>query len=336
MIPSTQIAWLTGLLEGEGYFTTSHRAITIALNMTDADIVHRAATLLDGQVYGPLGRSHIAPHHRDIFRAQIKGPRAAGWMMTMYPMLGRRRREQVGLAIRRWRSMVYRRTSPLVERAIVDAWKSGRRNKSSLGRAFGVSRGTVYRIVEDERGSTFREGSFPTSPLDIAWLAGLLEGEGNISINGRSLTVRLKMTDQDVVTRAAAILGGRVYSDPKIRRWQKKPTWTTQVKGTLAAGWAMTLYPWFGQRRREQVRQAIAHWRTQGHGVISPGLGDSIRAYRQARYAQTEIMRLLGVSKSTVYRHTKNVVPRMRVCGNRPLNSPGEIREPQAVYGSPR
>jgi len=43
-------------------------------------------------------------------------------------------------------------------------------------------------------------------PVEIAWLAGLIEGEGNISINGRSLTLRIKMGDRDVVNRAANLL----------------------------------------------------------------------------------------------------------------------------------
>jgi len=43
-------------------------------------------------------------------------------------------------------------------------------------------------------------------PVEIARLAGLIEGEGNISINGRSLTLRIKMGDRDVVNRAANLL----------------------------------------------------------------------------------------------------------------------------------
>lgn len=307
------------------------RSIAIVIHMCDRDVIDHAARLLDGHVYGPLKLR--LPHHQPQFCAQVKGPRAAGWMMTIYSGLGVRRRSQIRSALRDWRSMPYVRISPLVERGIVEAWHAGQRNKSWLGRAFGVSRPTVYRVLEDSGLSGVREVSpRETSALDIAWLAGLLEGEGNVAINGRSLTIRVKMTDHDVVLRAATILGGPMYTDPVIRSGKTKPTWTAQVKGALAAGWAMTLYPWFGQRRREQVRRAIAHWRTQGHGVISTGLEDSIRMYRHAGYCQTDIMKLLGVSKSTVYRHTKGHVRRMRVCRRRVDESPGDVREAHAVY----
>jgi hypothetical protein len=147
--------------------------------------------------------------------------------------------------------------------------------------------------------------------IDIAWLAGLVEGEGNISINGRSFTIRVKMTDRDVVERAADLLGAKLY--PIAPRSGRQALWLAQVKGATAAGWAMTLYPWLGVRRRQQVRDALAHWRRQGNGVINNGLADAILVYRSARLSQAEIMARLRIGKSTVYRHTRGRLPRMRV-----------------------
>lgn len=332
MIRTTEIAWVAGLLEGEGSFLVSGRSIAVMVRMCDRDVIERAGQLLNGYIYGPLKRQ--TPHYQPQFRAQVKGPAAAGWMMTLYPLLGVRRRDQVRTALRQWRAMPYVCISPLVERAIVDAWDSGMRNKVRLGRACGVSRPTVYNVLaRNQRFYVREELRRRVTAMEIAWLAGLLEGEGSVSINGRSCTVRVKMTDHDVVARAADILGARIYDDG-IRRTGLKQIWTAQVKGTLAAGWAMTLYPWFGVRRRGQVRHAITHWRTQGHGVISTGLEDSIRRYRQAGYSQADIMELLGVSKSTVYRHTKGHVRRMRVCTRRIDDGLGEVREPFAAYAA--
>jgi hypothetical protein len=234
-------------------------------------------------------------------------------MMTIYRLLGQRRREQVRRALSNWREMPYVRISPHIERSITEAWAAGGVTKVDLARRFGVSRETVYRVLERSGNRVIMESRFPgVTMIDIAWLAGLVEGEGNISINGRSFTIRIKMADRDVVERAAALLGAKLYPvDAPRPGW--KAMWLAQVKGAAAAGWAMTLYPWLGVRRRQQVRDAIAHWRTQGNGVINGALADAIVTYRAARVSQADIMRLLKIGKSTVYRHTRGRLPRMRV-----------------------
>jgi hypothetical protein len=311
VIRSVDIAWLTGLLEGEGSFRMSGRSIAIVVNMIDRDVIERAATLTGGHVYDLPVPAH-KPRWNAQWRAQVKGPAAAGWMMTMYAWLGARRRLQIRHALSEWRAMPYVRISPDIERSIVEAWEAGARNKSALGRRFGVSRNTVYDVLVrsgDLHVMEHHPGN--VTPIDVAWLAGLVEGEGNISVNGRSLTIRIKMTDHDVILRAAGLLEGKIYPTPVPDG--QKPQWLTQVKGSLAAAWAMTLYPWLGIRRRQQVRDGLAHWRSQGNGVIGPALAAAIVSYRAARVSQADIMSLLTVSKSTVYRHTRGRLPRMRV-----------------------
>jgi hypothetical protein len=325
VIRSVDIAWLTGLLEGEGSFLMSERSIAITVSMTDRDVIDRAATLLGGRVY-KRSESRAPRPRKPAWRAQVKGPRATGWMMTAYSFLGARRREQVRHAIAAWRAMRFVRTSALVERGIAAAFRAGVRNKCLLARQFGVSRPTVYAVLARcglVDGQTFGEPT-PITPIEIAWLARLFEGEGNISINGRSLTIRIKMTDKDVVVRAATLLSASLYErDPG---GGLKRTWTAQLKGDAAAGWAMTLYSWLCVRRRGQVRSALAAWRTQRRGVLSKGLEAAIIEYRNAGWSQADIMRLFSVGKSTVYRHTKGRVRRRRC---RPIRQ--ELRSPQAA-----
>jgi hypothetical protein len=310
VIRSVDIAWLTGLLESEGMFGMSGRSITIVVNMTDRDIIERAAALMGAHTYD----LPVRPRRKPTWRAQLKGPNAAGWMMTMYAWLGTRRRFQVRHALSEWHAMPYVRISPDIERSIVETWKTGATNKLALARRFGVSRATVYNVLRRSGAGDLRVMEHhrrDVTPIDVAWLAGLVEGDGNIAVNGRSLTIRIKMTDHDIVLRAAGLLEGRVYPVPVPDG--RRPQWLTQVKGSLAAGWAMTLYAWLGIRRRQQVRDGLAHWRSQGNGVIGPALADAIVSYRASRVSQADIMRLLRVSKSTVYRHTRGRVPRMRV-----------------------
>ena len=50
VIRSVDIAWLTGLLEGEGTFVMSERSMAVAVNMIDRNIIERAAQLMKGRV----------------------------------------------------------------------------------------------------------------------------------------------------------------------------------------------------------------------------------------------------------------------------------------------
>jgi hypothetical protein len=133
---------------------------------------------------------------------------------------------------------------------------------------------------------------------DIAWAAGLIEGEGSFAMACRTPSVA-------------------VMPSPRTRG--RKPTWIAQAKGSVAAGVIMTLYAWLGIRRREQARTALAAWRRQGHGVVAGPIADAIVEYRKAGYSQADIMELFRVGKSTVYRHTKDHVRRMHVTTRRPI-----------------
>jgi len=316
VISTRDIAWTTGLLEGEGTFGMSGRSITISVRMTDRDIIERAAEMLGGYSWGP--QAPRMPHHKPQWRAQIKGPRAAAWMMTMYALLGVRRRSQVRRALDGWRAMRYLRISLAIRRAIIESWDAGFHTKTDLARRFEISRKTIYQILFDhQRISGVREVSASDPLIDLAWLAGLFEGEGSVSINGKSMTVRICMTDQDIVYRAAEIMRAKVYR--RRDRPGYRPQWIAQTKGAPAAGIIMTLYPWLGIRRREQARTALAAWKRQGHGVVAGTVADAIIEYRKAGYSQADIMDLFKVGKSTVYRHTKDHVRRMHVTTHRPI-----------------
>lgn len=89
--------------------------------------------------------------------------------------------------------------------------------------------------------------------VDLAWLAGILEGEGSFlkappSDPGRP-RISLQMTDEDVVARAAVLLGVKYSSSKDRKRPTWKPTFQLQVKGKRAAGLMRELYPQMGQRR---------------------------------------------------------------------------------------
>ena len=108
---------------------------------------------------------------------------------------------------------------------------------------------------------------------DIAWLAGLLEGEGSFGLIRRAgyqgtIVIRLQMTDRDVIEKAAALVGrpvGGPYG-PYGRRKDggpKKPCYAVNVTGSDAAGWMMTIFQFMGERRKERIIELLEGWKKQ-------------------------------------------------------------------------
>lgn len=96
----TDLHWLAGLIEGEGcYRRYGKAALQITIGMTDRDVVERAARLMGGHVV----RCEKRPPRKAIYRVAITGPAAAAWMMTLYSLMGQRRRARIREALTVWR-----------------------------------------------------------------------------------------------------------------------------------------------------------------------------------------------------------------------------------------
>ena len=94
------IIWLAGLLEGEGCFGLQQRKYPrITLGMTDEDIVIRAATLMKSRV----------TRCGNMYRTYLDGAYAVGWMMTLYTLLGIRRRKAIVDVIKVWKEYLFKR-----------------------------------------------------------------------------------------------------------------------------------------------------------------------------------------------------------------------------------
>lgn len=110
------------------------------------------------------------------------------------------------------------------------------------------------------------------SVRDIAWLAGLWEGEGTFGFYNTSqwgaIQLKLAMTDKDVVERAAYLMRGKCagpYISKTNPRW--KPVWHVVFYGHKAAGWMMTLYSLLGERRKKQIEHALEQWKAQSYNI---------------------------------------------------------------------
>ena len=97
----------------------------------------------------------------------------------------------------------------------------------------------------------------------IVWLTGLLEGEGCITWNkSHSATLSLQMNDRDVVEKAASILNSKVFGPYRHRSGDKLdfPHYRTQVHGSRAIAWLLTIYPYLGERRRKKAAEVVNTW----------------------------------------------------------------------------
>src|ERR1700745_1969177 len=99
--------------------------------------------------------------------------------------------------------------------------------------------------------------------IDLAWLAGLLEGEGSFMMN-RNIKfgklyyypkVVVGMTDEDIIQRAASIFGTSVYMLPKIDN--RKQAWRAQLGGAKAAVLMQLLLPQMGIRRSKKIQEIL-------------------------------------------------------------------------------
>jgi len=118
------IAWLSGWLEGEGYFGIPHGSPTICVCSTDSDVVEKAAKLMNSNV--TIAKKRTDPnkvHYKQIYRTFVRGVRAIAVMNMIRSYMGTRRGNTIDVAIahysgkeerysnamkRRWANPTYR------------------------------------------------------------------------------------------------------------------------------------------------------------------------------------------------------------------------------------
>lgn len=108
-LPTTrELEWLAGILEGEGSFSVNYSHgkdkvgyPDISLSMSDRDVVERVCRLLEVRLkgYQSKRRTKNGKLVKFAWTSKLKGARAAGWMQTLFPFMGIRRQEQIGLAL---------------------------------------------------------------------------------------------------------------------------------------------------------------------------------------------------------------------------------------------
>lgn len=106
----------------------------------------------------------------------------------------------------------------------------------------------------------------PRSEADLAWLAGIYEGEGSVFLKGTSSRyngeknapyIKIAMIDEDIIQRVQRVAGFGTMSSYILKSGKRIYQWHSgdreQVPQLLRA-----MSPWLGERRMEQVRIVLA------------------------------------------------------------------------------
>lgn len=104
------------------------------------------------------------------------------------------------------------------------------------------------------------------SPYDIAWAAGLFEGEGTFciyKIKNRPDSYRsicsMASTDEDVIQRFHNIVGFGSFLGPYKHSHKGKERWVWQVQNYKECKQVAELFlPYLGERRRDKAEEMIS------------------------------------------------------------------------------
>ena len=104
--------------------------------------------------------------------------------------------------------------------------------------------------------------------IDIAWFAGIIEGEGTFKYLRFCPGITISMTDKDTIERCAKIIR---YKKLKIHTYLRKDgnsnMHTIALWGNRAIQWMMTIYPLMSARRKAKIRSILEQWKVYVKGT---------------------------------------------------------------------
>ena len=152
-LPTAELHWLAGLLEGEGTFMTgppsSPGLPVIAVNMTDEDVMARLGRIFGRKVQVVRPRK---VRWRTSYQVRVNGRDALLWMTLLRPLMGSRRQAQIDRALASYAPRPVALLTDAAARAALDALRSGDAVKAVADR-FGVS---IWCIYDLRLGRTFK------------------------------------------------------------------------------------------------------------------------------------------------------------------------------------
>jgi len=99
-----QIYWAAGFLEGEGCFTKAgshNNSPEINAVQVQVEPLVTLHDILGGKVTGPFKKTN--PKHNSFYKWRVGGSRAAGIIMTLYPILSEKRQKAIAGMLKAWK-----------------------------------------------------------------------------------------------------------------------------------------------------------------------------------------------------------------------------------------
>lgn len=95
------IAWFAGIMEGEGYFgLRKNGGLTLEVTMTDKDVIDRVASMFS---FGTRAERSLPSGKTAYWWGVTKQSAVAGLMMTLLPLMGKRRQAKIIECLTRWK-----------------------------------------------------------------------------------------------------------------------------------------------------------------------------------------------------------------------------------------
>jgi hypothetical protein len=120
-----------------------------------------------------------------------------------------------------------------------------------------------------QRIEAYKEKTMSISKVNLAWVAGLFEGEGSFDVkiskrktyHNEYLRMQLSSTDEDVIEKLYSYVGvGTVhgpYANCRNDGLERKSYWHWTVSGSKALILAQKLLPFLGKRRTEKLEELL-------------------------------------------------------------------------------
>lgn len=99
----------------------------------------------------------------------------------------------------------------------------------------------------------------------LAWAAGVFDGEGNIACtnSSKALILQVGQSHMEMLNRLREIFKiGKIYG-PYPRGINRRPHWNYSVNGPIAQAVVAMIYPFLGSVKQEQCRHAIGIWKSR-------------------------------------------------------------------------
>jgi Fe-S cluster biosynthesis and repair protein YggX len=128
---------------------------------------------------------------------------------------------------------------------------------------------------------------------DIAWIAGLLEGEGYFGIDNRSKDryevsntppapfIKISMVDEDIIERLSQLLD-KSYFSPTRKTVTGKQVYTLHLGEKEKVLFVLQkILPYMGARRGERIKESISHLQTWKEWVENGGRVENAKRANQ-------------------------------------------------------